>query len=246
MLLERLSRPVRGVRIVRRGALEHGQTACVQIIPMRQLDRRDVERLLQHLDPNNELVVTSALSKREREAFIDVGFVERESLHLLHHDLRSIQPVATADTVVKLRTGRRTDLSSVLSIDHRSFDDFWAMDRDDLNAARKATPTHRYMVATLNNRVVGYAVTGRAGTSTFLQRLGVEPDLRRKGIGSILVRDALQWARETGGASMLVNTQDRNTRALGLYEHLGFELMAEQLKVLEWPSQNSPSSAAAP
>ena len=235
MLLQRLTRPVRGVRIVRRGALEHGESDCVQIIPMRQLARRDVERLLEHLDTSKELVVTSALSHRERAAFLDVGFVEREALHLLRHDLRTL-PNVEMHSEVKLRAGRRTDLSRVLSIDRRSFDDFWVMDREALNAARKATPAHRYMIATINNRVVGYAVTGRSGTSTFLQRLGVEPELRRKGIGSILVYDALRWAREGGGVSMLVNTQDQNHRALGLYEHLGFQLVDEKLKVLEWPS----------
>lgn len=234
MLLERLSRPVRGVRIVRRDALEHGHDRCVQIVPMRQLNSSDVERLIKHLDTTKELVVTSALSERERAAFVQVGFVERESLHLLRHDLRSL-PRPSQHEGIKLRPGRRTDLSSVLSIDRRSFDGFWAMDREALSAARKATPVHRYMVATIKNRVVGYVVTGRSGRYTFLQRLGVDPVERRKGIGSTLVGDALRWGLEGGGTSMLVNTQDRNEEALRLYQHLGFELVEEKLKVLEWP-----------
>ena len=237
MLLDRLSRPVRGVRIVQRGALSTSDTDYVQIIPMRQLDRGDVERLLEHVgnrDGGHDLIVTSALSERERAAFIDVGFVERESLHLLTHGLRELPLPATPATQVKLRSGRRTDLAAVLSIDNSSFDGFWAMDREALNAARKATPIHRYVVATIKNQVVGYAITGRSGSATFLQRLGVDPDVRRQGLGSRLVIDALQWARENGGRSMLVNTQASNHRALSLYEHLGFELAAEQLKVLEW------------
>lgn len=247
MLLERLSRPIRGVRVVRRDALEPGDSATVHIIPMRQLDQREVKRLLDRVDRRHERVVTSALSKHEREVFLGLGFVERESLHLLRHDLSNIDQNIDAVTGVKLRPGRRTDLHQVLSIDRRSFDHFWALDRESLNAARKATPTHRYTIATAPNargksRVVGYAVTGRSGPSAFFQRLGVDPEQRRQGIGTALVLDALHWARDGGAKSMLVNTQDSNDRALSLYQHLGFDLVEDQLKVLELPgSLNSVS-----
>lgn len=249
MLLERLSRPVRGVRMVRRGALEPGDSATVHIIPMRPLDQREVQRLLDRVDRHRERVVTSALSKHEREVFLGFGFVERESLHLLRHDLTGIEGDADDRSHemsdLKLRPGRRTDLHQVLSIDRRSFDRFWALDRESLNAARKATPTHRYTIATSPNakgkpRVVGYAVTGRSGPSAFFQRLGVDPDQRRRGIGSALVLDALRWAREGGATSMLVNTQDSNERALSLYQHLGFDLVEDQLKVLELPGAQIP------
>ncbi len=246
MLLERLSRPVRGVRMVRRRALEPGDSATVHIIPTRQLDQREVERLLDRVDRRNERVVTSALSRHEREVFLRLGFRERESLHLLRHELSAIDSsAARISQNVKLRPGRRTDLQQVLAIDRRSFDDFWALDRESLNAARKATPTHRYMIASAQtdknkSRVVGYAVTGLAGASAFFQRLGVDPDQRRQGTGSTLVLDALRWAKSSGATSMLVNTQDSNGQALRLYQNLGFDLVPDQLKVLELPGANSP------
>lgn len=242
MLLERLQRPVRGVRIVHKDAIGNGTAGCVQIVPMRQLTRQDVQRLLARFDVGSELVVTSALSQQERQAFLDVGFVEREALHLLRHNLSNIAPMPGHPTL-KLRSGRRSDLNQVLTIDRGSFDDFWALDRESLIAARKATPVHRYIVATIDNRVVGYCVSGQAGTSTFLQRLGVSTEHRRGGIGSILVIDALRWAAEQGGAHMLVNTQEGNERALALYESLNFNLVEEQLKVLEWPAGRSTQEA---
>ena len=237
MLLERLQRPVRGVRIVRKGALEQNDAGCIQIIPTRPLTRVDVRKLLSHINASAEHVVTSALSAQERQVFLDAGFIERESLHLLRHDFSSAESKrskSAAKPRLRLRTGRRTDINRVLEIDAQSFDDFWMLDREGLNAARKATPSHRYVVATIDQSVVGYAVTGRAGTSGFLQRLGVDPNHRRAGIGSDLVNDALAWARQTGARSMLVNTQESNERAVALYEHLGFTLVQEQLKVLEW------------
>jgi len=67
-----------------------------------------------------------------------------------------------------------------------------------------------------------------------LQRLGVAPEHRGKGIGSQLVIDAMHWAKNDGATSMLVNTQTSNENALRLYESLGFVLSAEQLMVLQW------------
>ena len=110
------------------------------------------------------------------------------------------------------------------------------MDRDGLTAARRATPIHRYIVATVNDVVVGYAITGRSNRSSFLQRLGVDPESRRRGIGTLLVTDALLWAHENGAESMLVNTQDANASAVRLYEQLGFTLTGESLMVMERPA----------
>ena len=106
MLLERLQRPVRGVRIVRKGALEHSNAGCVQIIPMRQLTRVDVERLLNHVKQSGELVVTSALSRQERQAFLDAGFIEREALHLLRHNLDLSNSTPVSYTHLTLPTKR--------------------------------------------------------------------------------------------------------------------------------------------
>jgi ribosomal-protein-alanine N-acetyltransferase len=133
-----------------------------------------------------------------------------------------------------MRSGRRSDASAVLEIDARSFDEFWALDRQALQAARKATPVHRYRVATVDRKVVGYAITGKSGSASFLQRLGVDPAVRGRGIGTELVADAMRWAVDDGAISMLVNTQVINETALRLYKMLGFELSDEQLMVLQW------------
>lgn len=229
MLLERLSRPVRGVRIITRGDGPVG----AQVIPQRRLDAAEVQRLVDHLAPRVDgPIVTTALTPVEQQGFLESGFVERESLHLLRH---SLDRVPEHERSARLRAGRRGDLGTVLEIDRASFDEFWTLDREGLQSARRATPVHRYRVATIDRRVVGYAITGRAGRATFLQRLGVAPDVRGRGLGAHLVADAIEWAIAERGLSMLVNTQEINTNALRLYQRLGFRLGDERLTVLEWP-----------
>ncbi len=232
MLLERLPRPVRGVRVVRTDPQPSDpQGIGAQIAPYRQLSRDEVERLLKQLNDVQGVIVTTALGSLEQAPFREAGFVDREALHLLTHDLTD-RP-ARVRGGHRLRNARRSDLASVLEIDRRSFDDFWTLDRDSLTAARKATPIHRYQVATIDRQVVGYAITGRSSRASFLQRLAVDPDARGRGIGIDLVADALDWGAREGALSLLVNTQVSNVRARVLYESLGFDLSDEQLVVLE-------------
>lgn len=227
MLLERRSRPVRGVRIVSRESAPFG----VQVIPTRRLTVDEVRKTLDRLPEVSGPVVTSALSTVEQDAFVTCGFVERESLYLLRHRLVDVPDIVSAATI---RNARRGDITDVLEIDKASFDRFWSFDRNGLSSARKATPQNRYVVAVLDRTIVGYAITGSAGTTGFLQRLAVRPGHRGQRIGSHLVSDAAAWAVRRGCASMMVNTQTSNSEAFALYKHLGFTVDSDRLKVLEW------------
>lgn len=173
-------------------------------------------------------VLTAALSPTEQRVFRDHRFTVHEHLHLLRHPLRS--PLARPSR--STRRARRSDRAAVLEVDHLAFSPFWRFDQAGLDDARRATPTARFRVVD-HGRVEGYAVTGRAGAISYLQRLAVRPDHQRSGIGTSLVLDALHWAQRRGATSMLVNTQERNEPAIALYQGLGFVLEPEGLDVLE-------------
>ena len=66
-------------------------------------------------------------------------------------------------------------------------------------------------------------------------RLVVDPDQARRGIGGALVADALAWLSRGGATVALVNTQDKNRAALGLYLACGFHLEPSGLTVMERP-----------
>jgi ribosomal protein S18 acetylase RimI-like enzyme len=183
------------------------------------------------VDHGYRSVLTSALTAAEQEPFARAGFDVHEHLHLLRHDLRDL-PEPDRETAHRLRRGMPFDQTAVLAVDARAFDAFWRFDRDGLADARRATPASRYRVAD-EDGVVGYAVTGRAGDVGYLQRLAVDPDHHRRGFGTALVVDGLRWALRRGAASVLVNTQESNTRAVALYERLGFRHEPQGLAVLE-------------
>lgn len=172
-------------------------------------------------------VLTGALHPAELGPFLDSGFAEHEHLHLLRHDLADLpgspSPPASSTPTLRIRRASRRHRLVVLDIDARAFEPFWALDRQGLDDAVRATPTSRYRVAGARGEaIVGYAVTGRAGDRGYLQRLAVHPDHHRCGVGRALVADALHWLRGSGARVAMVNTQERNAGALALYLACGF------------------------
>jgi ribosomal protein S18 acetylase RimI-like enzyme len=120
----------------------------------------------------------------------------------------------------------------VLELDHRCFDGFWRLDADGLTNAIEATPSSRFRVVDGGDGLLAYAVTGRAGHHGYLQRLAVDPDVRREGYGRSIVLDGLRWLRRHGATQALVNTQCDNEPALALYEACGFRELPTGLCVM--------------
>jgi ribosomal protein S18 acetylase RimI-like enzyme len=185
-------------------------------------------------------VITSALSPVEQTGFLAVGFAEQERLRLLCIDLSFGLPDIPSGP--KLARGRfRRD--GVLAVDNAAFAPFWRFDAESLAEAIAATPSSRFRAALVDagtdggavradDRVAGYAVCGRSGTRGFVQRLAVDPALRRAGIGTRLMLDGLHWMRGHGVQRAVVNTQAENEGALALYRGLGFVEEATGLSVL--------------
>lgn len=190
-----------------------------------------VERCLEDLPAHYEAVLTAALTVEDQAPFLSVGFGVHERLHLLRRAVEPLPPGGPQS--VRLTRGRRRDRAAVLAIDGAAFSAFWRLDESGLDDALSATPSVRFRVATQTaDRPCGYAVTGRAGTRGFLQRLAVDPAHQRAGIATALIADAFAWLRRWGAREVLVNTQEGNANALALYERLGFTRDDEGLAVL--------------
>ncbi len=188
------------------------------------------------------IVRTPAITREEAVAFHQHGFATKSVLRLLTCDLtKDLTGERTPSSIgVRLRRGRSSDLRSCVDVDRRAFGPENCFDALDLLAALDATDRSRLRVAVVGptgharrDAIAGFAVTGRAGTRGYLQRLAVDPAAAGEGIGSALVSDALHWCRARGVRRTVVNTESDNLRALGLYRRLGFVDMALDLLLLE-------------
>lgn len=204
--------------------------ACLSPIPDGPLPSAPfVRHCLEQLSARGfSRVVTTALAEPEQIGFLDAGFGIEENLHLLVHDLRRLPAAVPAP----LRRAGRSDRRAVLQVDALAFRPFWRIDEDGLTEALAATPRARFRVASGENGITAYAITGRAGRRGFLQRLAVHPDHQHTGLGRALATDALHWLHRWRVDRAVVNTQLDNVGALKLYESLGFRREGTCLSVL--------------
>ena len=204
-------------------------------------------------------VSSPAVTPLEARSFADAGFVTTSELHLLTHDLTAPGQGDRARheaSSVRLRRGTVHDIAAALRVDEAAFAPGWTMTPHGLANARSATPVTRLRVADRrrvdrardtrqqdgpDRRVVGYALTGRAGRRGYLQRLAVDPSNHRCGIGSALVIDAIRWCRRRGVQRLVVNTQVGNEPALELYRRMGFAESTSRLYTMEYRTPAPPA-----
>jgi diamine N-acetyltransferase len=88
---------------------------------------------------------------------------------------------------------------------------------------------HSYcLIAEDDNKAVGYLVASskeisyRKSKCVEIQNMGVSPDYRSKGIGSMLIKKCLEWARLNKYQKVYVNTYFKNLEAIKFYKKNGF------------------------
>lgn len=175
-------------------------------------------------------VVTAAVGPCERDVLIGNGFGIHSELATLSRDLQADVP-RLANPRGRTRRGRWRDLNVVLQVDAAAFAPFWRLDADGIHEARTATPSSRWRV-NRGTEVQAYSITGRARSQGYLQRLAVAARSEGRGLGTLLVSDALMWLRRGGACTALVNTPPDNERALDLYQRCGFRMEHDRLAVL--------------
>lgn len=163
------------------------------------------------------------------------GFDSFLHLDLYTRDLyKTIQPAE--HEVVK---GKTADWTAAARIDRAAFETIWRLGELGLREAKDATPRSAFLsLASEPGQLSGFAVVGAGSAVAYLQRVAVHPDFRGRGYGRSLVRASLQWGRDHGGRTMLLNTQPDNGPAGRLYRSEGFEQMPSQLEVLRFVGGN--------
>lgn len=175
-------------------------------------------------------VRTNALGEAMRRRASSAGFEQVQELVLLEHLRPSDAPIPSRLTR-RLHVGAHPIASG---IDVRAFGAEWGLDASAIDDVRHATPRHRARVVTgPDGAPAGYAVSGRDAHQGFLQRLAVDPEAQRTGVGRALVLDSLRWLAFWRVRRVLVNTAVDNHAALALYDAVGFSALDERLRVFE-------------
>lgn len=180
-------------------------------------------------------VRTGALYPAAAAVFVERGFTVIDRLVLLERALLGtrVDRAARAERPARLHRVRQRDVATMAAIDQSAFPAGWRNDAPSLGNIAGATPSARSRLARSDGRTVGFAITGKAGTTGYLQRIAVLPDAQRLGVGRQLVEDAIEWLMRRGASRALVNTGVDNLAALRMYARASFERLDDQLVVVE-------------
>jgi ribosomal protein S18 acetylase RimI-like enzyme len=106
--------------------------------------------------------------------------------------------------------------------------DGFDLGRTSENWARAAAgTTHRLRLAVSDGTVIGYALSGPPeedepeGTGVIFA-VYLLPAAQGRGVGRLLVEDALTGLAESGFTECMLWVAEQNPHAIGFYEHLGF------------------------
>ena len=121
---------------------------------------------------------------------------------------------------IRLRRAEMRDISVLLSLEERCFEQLW---RYDTASFVDIMLTHPYfVVAELDGQVIGYQFNALDGEYGYLVRIAVHPDYNSRGIGARLMAEAIRFFKNAHSTRIMLNTQEENTHAHRLYEWFGF------------------------
>ena len=118
-----------------------------------------------------------------------------------------------------IRKMTKKDISSAVAVDDKAFNKPWS-DTSFADEIRKDYA--HYFVCQDETEIIGYVGIWCLYETAELIRIAVNPSRQQNGVGSILMTEILNCARDCGCERMLLEVHAENTPAQSLYSKFGF------------------------
>lgn len=137
---------------------------------------------------------------------------------------------ATSSFDLRLAEGGSGDLDSVVQVMESAFDDRFgeAWTRSQC-AGILPMPGVKLVLAQFEGRAAGFSLHRTISDEAELLLLAVSPDVRRRGIGKMLLDDFLENARSNGASRVHLEVREGNPAVL-MYRSSGFALVGRRRK----------------
>ncbi|MTI71977.1 MAG: ribosomal-protein-alanine N-acetyltransferase [Firmicutes bacterium] len=122
---------------------------------------------------------------------------------------------------IKVRDMKEIDIDSVLEIEKLSFSTPWS--KKSFKMEINGNKLSRYIVATNNEKVVGYAGVWLIVDEGHITNIAVHPNKRKKGIGNILLEALIDICKKKDMDRMTLEVREKNFIAHELYKKYGFK-----------------------
>ncbi len=135
-------------------------------------------------------------------------------------------------SAARLRPARPDDVPALVAIEHLAFEPSWWHSAASIAHILK-TVSH-FVVAEIDERVVGHAYSDVYGGQAHLIRLVVHPEFQRRGIGEQLLAASLRFQIEADAYPFTLNTQSDNGASQLLYRRYGYQLVGWPVRVMQY------------
>ena len=137
---------------------------------------------------------------------------------------------------MRLRPASERDLATAAAIEQAAFTPHWWQSTATLR--RRAASSSHFTVAELAGAVAGYAQGEVHPPAAHLNRIAVHPAHQGRGLGTLLLCDALRAFWRQGARHVTLNTQADNARSHQLYRRFGFEPTGDSVAAWQLEVQN--------
>jgi ribosomal-protein-alanine N-acetyltransferase len=115
---------------------------------------------------------------------------------------------------------KEEDIDSVLEISSLSFSIPWSKDS---YVQELTNPIARYLVAKIDDKVVGFVGTWIVLDESHITNIAIHPNYRKQGIGSSLLEAFLKYCKSQGCIAFTLEVRNSNKAARTLYEKYSFK-----------------------
>ncbi len=157
------------------------------------------------------------------------GFERWEWIVSLERHPRPVVDLPATSAVLRPVGGH--DLNPLLALDHAAFEPPYQFTSGEL-VEFMVTSGYFTLAEVPELGLVGYACADVVGDTGQIIRLAVHPSVRKQGIGSALLNDALAYCQSNGVHRVTINTQESNDASLTLYEQFGFRRVGRRVPLL--------------
>jgi len=124
---------------------------------------------------------------------------------------------------IKIEQMRHEDIESVVELDAKCFPVPWSA---SAYATEVSNPSAYYIVAKVNDRIVGYAGMWLVMDEAHITTIGVAPEWRRQKVGERMLINLLDEAIHRGARRATLEVRKHNSAAQNLYFKYGFRVAA--------------------
>lgn len=121
--------------------------------------------------------------------------------------------------MIELLQMNESHVLQIAKLEKMCFSDPWS---ENSISSELKNPLSLWLVATVENQVVGYIGSQSVQGEADVMNIAVHPEFRRKGIAKILLLGLMDKLKTNGVSSLTLEVRASNTAAIALYQQLEF------------------------